>query len=133
MSAFAFQKMVYQALVASPAVCAGRVYDHVPDRAVYPYVSLTEAEALDVAGTGGAANDQEVVLNISVWSMADGFKEAAEIADAIRARLHRTVLDGQSTGWRAVFNYERDRGLLRDPDGSRRVLCRYRAYLEAVT
>ena len=130
-AAFTFQRMAFEALSASPPIAGGRVFDHVPERAAYPFVSLSEAESSDVSGF--AADQCEVGLSISVWSQSEGFAEAAAIAEMIAQRLHRSNVP-QLAGWRAVFNYERDRGLLRDPDGrTRRVLCRYRAFLERVT
>jgi Protein of unknown function (DUF3168) len=129
-SAFAFQKMVFEALAASPAIAGGRVYDFVPDRTAYPFVSFDAIESNDTGGTTSAEGDSEVALTINVWTQQDGWLEPDTIASAIYARLHRTTLP-QSTEWRAVFNYERDRAQIRDPDGkTRRVICRYRAYLE---
>ena len=128
-AAFAFQKSVYAALMTSPAIAGGRVYDFVPEQAVYPFVSFSDGEASDASGTN--TDDKEVALIVNVWSQAEGTLEADTLAEAIYDRLHRTAL--QSTGWQVVFNYERDRGHFRDPDGkTRRVICRYRAYLERV-
>lgn len=129
-AAFAFQTMVYNALMAGPAIAGGRVYDFVPDRAVYPFVSFDGIEAGDTAGTGAAEGDTEVAFTINIWSQQDGWLEADGIAEAIYSRLHRVVL-AQSAGHKSVFNYERDRGQIRDPDGkTRRIICRYRARLE---
>lgn len=128
--AFAFQKMVFDALTAAPAICDGRVYDFVPDQAAYPFVSFDGGEAGDVSGTGAAEGDAEVSLTLNIWSQQDGWQEGDTVAEAIYSRLHRVVL-AQSSGCKSVLNYERDRGQIRDPDGrTRRVICRYRARLE---
>jgi hypothetical protein len=128
--AFAFQKMAFDALTAATALVGGRVYDFVPDRAAYPFISFDGGEASDASGTTAAEGDADVSLTLNIWSQQDGWLEADTIAEAIYARLHRVVL-AQSSGCRAVFNYERDRGHIRDPDGkTRRVICRYRARIE---
>ncbi|MFN8994147.1 MAG: DUF3168 domain-containing protein, partial [Pseudomonadota bacterium] len=77
-----------------------------------------------------AQGDTEVSLTLNIWSQKDGWLEADTIAEEAYSRLNRAVLP-QSAGHRAVLNYERDRGHIRDPDGkTRRVICRYRAKLE---
>jgi hypothetical protein len=125
--AFAFQKMAFDALSVGPAIVGGRIYDFVPDRAAYPFISFDGGEAL---GTTAAQGDTEVSLTLNIWSQQDGWLEADTIAEEAYSRLNRAVLP-QSAGHRAVLNYERDRGHIRDPDGkTRRVICRYRAKLE---
>jgi hypothetical protein len=129
-AALAFQKMVFDALTANPAVAGGRIYDFVPDRAPYPFISFDGGEALDQSGTTAAQGDTEVSLTLNIWSQQDGWLEADTIAEEAYSRLNRVVL-AQSAGHRSVLNYERDRGHIRDPDGkTRRVICRYRAKLE---
>jgi hypothetical protein len=129
-AALAFQKMVFDALTADPAIAGGRVYDFVPDRAAYPFISFDGGEALDQSGTTSAEGDSEVSLTLNIWSQQDGWLEADTIAEEAYLRLNRVVLP-QSAGHRAVLNYERDRGHIRDPDGrTRRVICRYRAKIE---
>lgn len=130
MSVQAFRQMVFTALTASPAVAGGRVFDHVPERTAYPFVSLGDGESADAGSSG--ADDQELELAVSVWSRAEGFAEAEAVAEAIRARVHRTTLT-QPAGFRSVFQYERRRMAMRDPDGlTRRVLMTFRAYMERV-
>jgi hypothetical protein len=129
-AAFAFQKMAFDALNVGPAVAGGRIYDFVPDRAVFPYISFGNSDAGDDSGTTAAEGDSEVTLTLDIWSQQDGWLEADTIAEAIYARLNRVVLT-QSSGHRSVLNYERDRGHFRDSDGkTRHVVCRYRAKLE---
>lgn len=129
-AALAFQKIAFDALTAPTPIVGGRIYDVVPDRAEYPFISFDGGESLDRSGTSSADGDTEVSLTLNIWSQQDGWLEADTIAEAVYARLHRTSL-AQSAGHGCVFNYERDRGHIRDPDGrTRRIICRYRAILE---
>lgn len=94
MPGWALQQAIYQALVADAALTnllgGAAVYDDVPQRAAFPYVTIGEGVARD---WGSATEDgQEHTLSIHVWSKGRGRREVHAIADAVRAVLHDAPL-----------------------------------------
>ena len=93
MSGFALelQKGIFAALTANSGVTSlvsTRVYDEPPDKVTYPYVRFgtIEPRTNDTDQSTGAA----VALNLEVYSQATGRVQATQIAEAIRAALHRS-------------------------------------------
>jgi hypothetical protein len=85
------QKSVYTTLQASASLAAllggKRIYDAVPQDAVFPYVIIDQMQIRDWS-TGTEKGFEHVVL-LHVWSHHEGKREICEIGDALRG-----VLDG---------------------------------------
>lgn len=114
----ALQGAIYQRLTSpvsrtSPLV-GGRVYDHVPAVAEFPYVSFGPSSASNADFE--CADGLEVLQQIDIWSRLPGAREAKLIAAAVRRDLHRLDVDlGADFGIVEIrFQNSRD---LRDPDG----------------
>lgn len=106
------QQAIYDALTATPAVAGGRVYDTVPDNAIFPYVSIGQEQ---VVGDGNACGDGwEVHADVHVWSRKPGFPEAKGIA---AAAVERVTAIASLSGVRVVQVEFQDQRALRDPDG----------------
>jgi hypothetical protein len=90
-----------------------RVYDDVPERAQFPYVTIGQTTERD--WSAGSEDGSEHTLTLHVWSRAAGRKEANAVIAAARAALHDAtlVLDGHRLiNLRHEFSDAR-----RDPDG----------------
>ena len=94
-SQWALQKAVYSALAADAPLQAligatPRVYDHVPQESMFPYVVIGDATALenDTKTTDG----MEQTLTLHTWSRYRGLKEAKQIMGAIVDALDQTSL-----------------------------------------
>lgn len=82
--AVAVQTALYEAIVA--AVAPVKVYDHVPEKAPYPYVAL---DGQDNRPRDRLAERQdEIFLYLSIWSRDRGSKRVLEIIAAIREAIH---------------------------------------------
>ena len=88
-ASFALQQALFARLTAATAVTAllggARIYDDVPARAEFPYVTFGQSAERDWATGSGDGSEHTVTLH--VWSRAAGRKEAVEILDAARAEL----------------------------------------------
>lgn len=112
----AVQKAVYDTLKAaldtvSPSVA--RVYDHVPQNGVFPYVVLEEQEVLDYDYLNERKDER--FFYISIWSRYRGQKEIWQIIQSIDSVLHnvRLTLD---TGRMVICRISRKR-TNKDADG----------------
>ncbi len=107
----AVQKAVKSAL--DTALGTVSVYDRVPQKTAYPYVTIDGQEA--TATDALAKNRDEIYLYISVWSRYAGSKEVLQLTQQIRTALHqqRLALDtGRMV--RATVIRRRNR---QEPDG----------------
>ena len=91
----------------------GRVFDSVPLKAEYPYISLgpmtsetTLADCLEL---------DNISVQIDVWSCDVSSAEMRELANAVRQALTKSDLALEKNGL-VLFNHENTREL-RDPDG----------------
>lgn len=122
------QRAVYAALTADTALMqlVTGVHDEVPETAAYPYVSLGSiTEQVD-----DAHNQRGLTTNLvmHVWSKYRGFREAAEILDALDAVLDRQPLT--VTGFKDVAIAHQQHTELRDPDPEiRHINVTYRVWL----
>lgn len=116
-SAHALQQCVFSTLGAAPDVMAllgaPRIYDQVPQPAVYPYVSFGQSLVRD-SSTGTEAADEHM-LTLHIWSRAEGRKEAHELIAAVRAALHDRPLT--LPGHRLVNLRHEYSEARREPDG----------------
>lgn len=93
-SQWALQQAVYSALTGDSALQGllgnpARVFDHVPQGSVFPYLVIGEVSATPFDTKTEAGLDQR--LTIHTWSRYRGRKETKDIMAAVLA-----VLDGQS-------------------------------------
>lgn len=93
-ASWALQQAIYASLTSDSALLAllggARVYDDVPDRKAFPYVTFAPASERDWSADGAAGSEH--LLTLHVWSRGAGRKEALAIAEALRARLHDAAL-----------------------------------------
>lgn len=132
-SSFALQKAFYLKLTADAALNAllggPRVYDDVPVRGEFPYVTFGQTSERD--WSTGTDIGGEHVVTLHVWSRAAGRKEADEIIDAVRTALHDQALS--LSGHRLVNLRHEFSDARRDADGeSYHGITRYRAVTEPV-
>ncbi|WP_295879113.1 DUF3168 domain-containing protein [uncultured Bartonella sp.] len=110
------QKVIIQTLSNDADVkdiVDGRVFDSVPLKAEYPYISLgpmtsdtTLADCLEI---------DNISVQIDVWSCDVSSVEMRELANAVRRALTKSDLTLEKNGL-VLFNHENTREL-RDPDG----------------
>ena len=130
-SGFALQKALYMTLSSDTGVVAAlggaRVYDDVPSRTEFPYVTFGQSTARD--WSTGTEPGREHTVTLHVWSRARGRKQTDEIMAAAEAALHDAalVLDGHRLiNLRHEFSDAR-----REPDGETyHGVARYRAVTE---
>jgi len=101
-AAWALQQAIFSALSADAGLVAllggARVYDDVPARGDFPYVTFAQSVERE-AGTGSdAGSEHSVALN--VWSRGAGRKQVHEIMGRLRDALHDSALP--LTGYRLV-------------------------------
>jgi len=101
--ALALQKGVRATLVANSAISgyvSGRVFDEAPTSVAHPFIRFGNItpSADDTDGSIGA----EVSLNIEAFSLATGRVEATQIAEAVRAALHRQESSVTVTGFHLI-------------------------------
>ena len=101
--ALALQKGIRAALVANSEVTSyvsGRVFDEPPTSVTYPFIRFGNItpNADDTDGSIGA----EVSMNIEAFSQATGRVEATQVAEAVRAALHRSESSVTVTGFNLI-------------------------------
>jgi hypothetical protein len=130
-ASWALQRGVYQALAGSldlTTLLGGvRVYDHAPQAAPYPFITLGQSVVRD--WSTGTEDGAEHDLTLHVWSRSGSKKQVLEILDAIRAVLHGQPLmlaDHHLVNLRHEFSEAR-----LDPDGDTfHGIVRYRGATE---
>ncbi len=125
------QQAVHGALAGDAEVLSllggTRIYDDVPQRAAFPYITLASFTLSDWAT--GTEPGAEITFNVNAWSRGAGHKQAHLIAEAVRAALHDAPLaiaDHHLVNLRHVSS---DTHRERDGD-TYRVTARFRAVLE---
>lgn len=104
------------------AAIGGRVYDEVPENAVYPYVVL--GEGVETPDNELAAYESRVAATLHVWSAYRGFRESLIIAGhLIRLFDHQPLV----VAGRGVVAVRHEQTVtLRDPDSDvRHVVVRF--------
>ncbi|HET8684977.1 MAG TPA: DUF3168 domain-containing protein [Micromonosporaceae bacterium] len=124
------QAAVYAALAGDQelsAMVGGRVHDHVPEPAVYPYVTVGEAvespdDTLDRFGA-------DTMIVVHVWSEYRGYAQGNAIAGRIQALLDRQPLT--VSGHLVVAVRFKQTQPARDPDPQlRHVVVRFQVVTE---
>lgn len=132
--AIAVQGAILATLAADPAVLAlagspPRIFDDVPPRTPYPYVTF--GQSIERDWSAGSDPGHEHTITLQVWSEANGRRQAAEIASAIRHALHDRPLT--PSGHHLVNLRHEYTETRRDPDGAiYRALVRFRAVTEPI-
>jgi hypothetical protein len=130
-ASWALQRGVYQALAGSldlTTLLGGvRVYDHAPQSAPYPFITLGQSAIRD--WSTGTEDGAEHNLTLHVWSRSGGKKQVQEIIETIKDVLHDqplTLSDHHLINRRHEFSEAR-----LDPDGDTfHGIVRYRAVTE---
>lgn len=112
------QRGIYSALTGSAALTAAasngvRVYDRVPAPAVFPYITISDAQVID-DGNSCEPDQFEVFADLHVWSRAVGMAEAKTIAGVIRSVL--LAITSVSNWTVSVADFQTARHFA-DPDG----------------
>jgi len=117
--ALALQKSLRAALAANAGVSAivsARIYDEPPQDVVFPYIRFLaiETQAFDTDTTEGAL----VTVSFECHSRsASGRVEAARMAEAIQAALHRQEAAITVSGHNLVEMIFENYAVQRDPEG----------------
>jgi hypothetical protein len=130
-AAWALQQAIYAALTGDAPLLAllggARIYDDVPVRDQFPYVTFAQTSERDWS-TGGEAGAEHIVT-LHVWSRGGGRKEVLQIMAAMRTGLHEAALS--LSGFRLVNLRHEISEARRDPDGETyHGIVRFRAVTE---
>jgi hypothetical protein len=133
-ASWALQQAVFAALTSDSALSAllggARVYDDVPERAAFPYVTF--APGIERDWSTGETSGSEHAVTLHAWSRGAGRKEALAIMDALCARLHDAALT--LTGHRLVNLRHESSDVRRDSDGETfHGIVRFRAVTETAS
>jgi hypothetical protein len=131
-ASWALQQAVFARLTSDSALVAllggARVYDDVPVRAAFPYVTFAQGSERDWSAGNEAGTEHAVVLH--VWSRASGRKETLAVSEALRAALHDAALS--LTDHRLINLRHETTDVRRDPDGETyQGIVRFRAVTES--
>jgi hypothetical protein len=131
-ASWALQQAIHASLTGDEALTAllggVRVYDDVPERAEFPYVTFAPMSERD--WSTGTERGSEHGLMLHVWSRGAGRKEALEIMAASRAVLHEAALT--LVGYRLVNLRHESSDVRRDADGETfHGIVRFRAVTES--
>ena len=130
-ASWVLQQAVFARLTSDDALIAllggARVYDDVPVRAAFPYVTFAQGSVRDWSTASEDGTEHALVLH--VWSRASGRKEALAIMEALRASLHDAALT--LTDHRLVNLRHETSDVRRDADGETyQGIVRFRAVTE---
>lgn len=124
------QKAIHDALTGA-AICSGRVYDRVPEKPTYPYVTLGDEQVLDASNSCGDGWD--IIADVHVWSRPDATSKAEvkTVASAVvNAVMAMTTIAGFSL---AQVNFETMQ-TRRETDGlTEHSICVFRVLVDAAT
>jgi hypothetical protein len=116
-SGLALQRAIFQKLASDPGMVAAlggpRIYDDVPARAEFPFLTFGQATERDWS-TGTDAG-HEHLITLDVWSRGRGRKEAETALAAAREALHDQALT--LVGHRLINLRHEQSEMRRDSDG----------------
>lgn len=98
---------------ALASIIDGRVYDFVPDKPAFPYVTLGDGQVIGDLADG--MDGREVYIQIDIWSRAVGYPETKRIAGLIADAINESNLS-LSDNRLLSLQFDGCR-YLRDPDG----------------
>jgi hypothetical protein len=131
---WALQQAIYAELSGDAALttalgASGRIYDHAPRSAAFPYIAFGSITTRDWS-TGDEAGEEHTLV-LTAWSRETGKRETVAIVAAVRARLHDQSLT--LVGYRLVNLRHVSSEIRREPDGqSVRGTIRLRAVTEPI-
>lgn len=114
------QRAIYQALNGNAGLATAmggttRIYDRVPVKPTFPYITIGEEQTVDDSNACDP-DGFECFFDVHVWSDNYGLPQGKRIAGAVRGAI---LSDLAITGWVAkVLTYETERHF-RDADGIR--------------
>lgn len=129
--ASALQKALYEALKNDDELIetlgGEHVYDHVPPKTPFPYITLGETLSKDWSTSSEPGGEH--FLNIQIWAREAGRKRVLDIAGRIATRLDEAPLEVDG---HRVVNFMLTEVLARNTDGFGSYLgtMRYRAVTE---
>jgi hypothetical protein len=116
-ASWALQQAVFARLTSDAALTAllggARIYDDVPVRATFPYVTFAQGAERDWSTASEAGAEHALVLH--VWSRGKGRKELLAIMEALRVSLHDAAL--ALTGHRLINLRHEASEVRREADG----------------
>lgn len=125
------QAAIYAQLAASDLMNSiSGIYDHVPEGAAFPYITVGEAMSQD--WSSNSFSGQEHRLTLHAWSREAGRKQVKELLGQIHAVLHEQSVI--VTGHKLVsLRYEFSE-TFKDPDGlTHQGVIRFRAVTVPLT
>lgn len=91
------QKAIYSALVANTSLIAAlggaKIFDHTPQKAVYPYLVIGQASDRD--WSTASENGSEHRITIHIWSEKSDRQEIYQIQQLVHSELHDAQLSAQ--------------------------------------
>lgn len=133
-AAWSLQQAIWVALTGDTALlaalgAAGRIHDHVPRGAEFPYLVIAAVATRD--WSTGDLDGEEHTIQLNAWSRGRGKREALTIASAVRGCLHEADL--ALTGHRLVNLRHLTSDIRREADGQTvRASVRFRAVTEPI-
>lgn len=96
---YELQKAIFQVLVQDAALTGmvNGVYDRVPQKTAFPYISLQRWETEDWASQ--TTNGMRHTVTLDVWSREGGQKQAAQVMARMHELLHDTTLAVSGQQW----------------------------------
>ncbi len=123
------QAAVYTRLSGDSALTStlrAAVYDDVPERTQFPYVTIGEFTEAQNDTMGTTARD--LTITVHCWSQAPGMKEIQNVQNRVDQLLDRWT--PTVTGWTATEMLQEFFETFRDPDGrTRHGVARYRIHI----
>lgn len=126
---WALQQAIYTRLSGDATLTStlgAQVYDHVPEGAAFPYVTIGEVTEgpNDTMGKTG----RDITITLHHWSQAKGMKQVHQLHNRVDELLDRWA--PTVAGWETVEMLLEFYDTLRDPDGvTRHGVSRYRVYV----
>jgi hypothetical protein len=132
-ASWALQSAIFARLTADAVLTAllggERMYDDVPVRAEFPYITFGQSSDRDWS-TGTDAG-REHLITLHIWSREHGRKQVDEVTDAVRAALHDAAMT--LNGHRLINLRHEFSDVRRDGDGETfHGISRYRAVTEPI-
>lgn len=132
-ASWALQSAIFAKLTGDAVVTAllggERMYDDVPVRAEFPYITFGQSSDRD--WSTGTESGSEHLMTLHVWSRAHGRKQVDDVIEAARTALHDAALT--LSGHRLINLRHEFSDVRRDGDGETfHGISRYRAVTEPI-
>ena len=112
------------------AIVGAKVFDRVPAGTVAPYCTITGWQEIE-DGTD-CSDASELFFDVQCFSTAVGRPQAAQIAGAVKAALHR--LEPATAGWAETEISHRSTQYFTESDNATtRVVCNFQALTDSAT